>query len=126
VRGVVGAGGLAIVAGGAVEREGGGVAVDLGVELEEGLVDGAELVGADAAPGDLAADVALGEGAEGEQGGEQVVVVELGAVEVGGGLGAEEEGAEGGEAELGAAGVELGEEEVEGAPEVAVRAAAAA
>jgi hypothetical protein len=54
-RRVVRAGRLAFVAGSDLEFERAGLAENLGVELEEGLVDAAEFVGADVLPADGAA-----------------------------------------------------------------------
>ena len=131
VRGVVGAGGLAVVAGGGVEGKGAGVEIDLGVEFEEGLVDGAELFGAEVAVVDDAADFFLfrADGGKGADGVEEVGVGEGDVGEVGGGaFGIPEEGAEGGQGE---GGLSLGRaegahDELELFPEVGMDAAAAA
>ena len=76
-RGVVAAGRLALGAGGLVEREGRGGAVERRVQLEQRFVDRAELLGAEVAEVDGAAD-ALVDGRERADRGEQVVVGELG------------------------------------------------
>ena len=87
-RRVVGARGLALVAGGGAEREPRRVGVDLDprVELEEALVDAAELLGAEVAVVDEAEAAVLLDRRQGADRVEQVLVAQLRGVEVRAGL----------------------------------------
>jgi hypothetical protein len=108
------------VAGAGLELELGGFAVEAGVELEQRFVDRAELLGVEGLPVDGAAAAGLVDGGEGAEGREQVLVGQVGGVEVGGRAGAPEVGAEGRQGEEGFALVEALEDEAQGLPEVGV------
>ena len=86
-----------------VELEGGRVGVEVGVQLEEALVDAAEFLGAEVLVVDGAARAVLGGEGERADGGEQRAVGELAGVEVGGGALGEEEAAERGQRDVGRA-----------------------
>jgi len=107
---------LPLVAGGGLELEDGGVGVQRGVELEQGLVDRAQLLGAQVAVVHRPAQAPLVEEGEGAHGVEEVAVRKLGAVEAGRRLGGEEEAAQGGQGKLRAAGLaaEQREDEAQG------------
>ncbi|TFE69320.1 hypothetical protein A7Q09_05360 [Methylacidiphilum sp. Yel] len=79
-RGVVAAGGLALVAGLHLEPEGGGVHVHLGVELKEGLVHTPQLLGAEVPVVHSPANPALGHLRERPHGSQQVFVRKLRAL----------------------------------------------
>ena len=118
--GVVAAGGLAVVAGGVFEAQGGDGGADLGDALHEGLVDAAEFVGLDAGPVDGAADVAVLDDAEGFEGVKEVLVGQGGGGEVWEGVLAPQEAPQGGQGEVCAALVEQVHDEAQGQPRVLV------
>ena len=105
---VVGARGLARVAGELREGEARAVAAELGREPEQALVDAAQLLRAEVAVVHRPQHPALADEGEAAERFQEVVVGELGVVEVGGGGRVPEKAAEGGEGEGAAGGLEGG------------------
>ena len=100
VGGVVGAGGLAGIAGELGEGEVRAVAAHLRGEREQALVDAAQLLGAEIAVVHRSQDLVPAGVGKAAQRLEEVVVGELGIVEVGGGFRAPEEAAERGKRQV--------------------------
>ena len=126
---VVGAGGLALVAGELGEGEAGAVGADLRGQREQALVDAAQFLGAEVLVVHGAQHLALAGEGEVAQGFEEVVVGQLGVVERGGGGRVPEEAAERRQGQVLARGGEGGvageraDEKLELPPQVAVAAA---
>jgi len=100
---VIAAGGLALVAAGGVQTEIAALEVELGMQLEQGLVDAAQLLGAEVAVIDLTAAAAVADDREVTDGLEKIAVGYLRPVQIGRRLRREEEGAERGQGQLGRA-----------------------
>ena len=129
VGGVVGAGGLALVASELGEAETGAVGADLGGQGKQALVDPAQFLGAEVLVVHRAQDLALAGVGQVAQGFEEVVVGQLGVVK-GGGVGrVPEEAAEGRQGQGRAHGLKVwrtregADQKLELAPQVAVAAA---
>ena len=126
VGGVVGAGRLAGIAGELGEGEVRAVAAHLRGEREQALVDSAQLLGAEVAVVHRSQDLVLAGEGEAAERLEEVVVGQLGIVEVGGGFRAPEEAAERGKRQVTAHDLAVGVaregtgDEPELLPEVAV------
>ena len=125
---VVAAGGLALVAGSGLKLEGAGVGVDVGVQLQQALVDAAELLGAEVAVVHGAADVAILDKCERMDGGEEMAIRDEAVRQIRrGARGLPQEAAERRKVECGAVriGTELSGDELEDGPEVGMRRARA-
>jgi len=125
---VIAAGGLALVAAGGVQTEIAALEVELGMQLEQGLVDAAQLLGAEVAVIDLTAAAAVADDREVTDGLEKIAVGYLRPVQIGRRLAGKEERAERGQAQLGRAALvaQLAQHDCQALVKVGMLAAAAA
>jgi len=111
---------LALVSGGDLEGERGGVGVQTRMHLEERFVDASELLRAKVAVIDRTTCVSIDGERKLADHTEQVAVSKLGGIELGCGLIGEEEAPQGGKGKLSAAGAQLFEHQPQTSPQVGV------